>query len=217
MSISLLLFKTTCHICRTKDEHLATLEEKQQQFNSFFLIAFPIKANLLPLDDAQLHHSYDDFETNMPYAFKIAGEMSEIQSQALKPLRNLGDKLTELVDYLQFQAQKIDLMMSYILQQQDEPQYQAQAIKFGGGGVIVSQREHVDLGSKTAIKMFLETESAAIYCYAEAIACEQIDDCYEVSYVYTHIREQDQELLVRASLHLQTQALRKVKEKNKAQ
>jgi hypothetical protein len=55
----------------------------------------------------------------------------------------------------------------------------------------------------------LEAEAAAIYCIAEVIEVEQVDDLFHTSYVYTHIREQDQELLVRASLHLQTSQLRK--------
>ncbi len=193
---------------------MATLEEKQAQFNSFFLIAHPVKANLLPLNDHQLKHNYDDFIEHMPYAFKIAGEMSEVQTKALKPLRELGDKLQDLVDFLNFQSKKIDLMMSYILQQQDDEQYKAQIVKFGGGGVIIKTLEPVIVGSKCVLKIFLESESAAIFCYAEAIEYEQIDSFHHTSFVYTHIREQDQELLVRASLHLQTQALRALKEKN---
>ena len=58
------------------------------------------------------------------------------------------------------------------------------------------------------VKVFLEKEAAAIFCLAEVIDVEVIDDLYHVSYVYTHIRDQDQELLVRASLHLQTSQLR---------
>ncbi|MDT0594169.1 PilZ domain-containing protein [Glaciecola petra] len=189
---------------------MPTLEEKIEQFNEFYLIPFNIKVNVLPCDKEPSSISMADFENSMPYAFKIAGEMAEIQSQTLKPLRNLGDKLNDLVDYLQFQAKKIDLMMSYILQQQDDPKYRQTAIKFGGGGVIVRQNNKVDLGETRVIKLFLESESAAIYCLAEAIVCEQInEEQTDISYVYTHIRERDQELLVRASLHLQTQTLRK--------
>lgn len=200
---------------------MPTLEEKREQFSAFYLIAHPIKANVLPMSDEMANYSLHDFEDNMPYAFKIAGEMSEIQSQTLKPLRNLGEKLEDLVDYLQFQAQKIDLMMSYILQQQDDVEYQAKATKFGGGGVIIEHStDHDDkisvpaIGDKRAIKLFLESESAAIYCFAEVIDIEQTEASCLASYVYTHIREQDQELLVRASLHLQTAALRKQNRKN---
>lgn len=188
---------------------MQSIEQKRDQFAAFYSIAHPIKANILPCSRAQAESSMQEFEDNMPYAFKIAGEMAEIQSQTLKPLRNLGDKLDDLVAYLQFQAKKIDLMMSYILQQQDQVEHQASAIKFGGGGVVVEQPDLPEIGQAQIIKLFLVTESAAIYCFAEVIDVEPTASGANVTYIYTHIREQDQELLVRASLHLQTAALRK--------
>lgn len=189
---------------------MSTLDTKKEQFSAFYLIAHSVKANVIDIGPEQVAQSNAEFEQNMPYAFRIAGEMAEIQSQTLKPLRGLGDKMEDLVAYLQFQAKKIDLMMSYILQQQDEVEYRANAVKFGGGGCIIAHNDDVQLGETKAIKLFLETESAAIYAYGEAIESVKQGDQYHVSYVFTHIRAQDQELLVRASLHLQTHALRAV-------
>jgi len=189
---------------------LSSIETKKEQFNAFYLIAYPIKANVVDLTPTQSTQTLAVFKQEMPYAFRIAGEMAEIQSSTLKPLRALGDKLEDLVSYLQFQSKKIDLMMSYILQQQDEPENRATATKFGGGGCIIEHKKAVDIGTSKAIKLFIESESAAVYAYAEAIESTPVIDGFETSYVFTHIREQDQELLVRASLHLQTQALRAV-------
>lgn len=185
-----------------------SLEEKKQRFESFFLIKHPTKVNVSVVDGKQAMQTMQEFESNMPYAFKIASELSEIESQALKPLRSMGEKLDELVNYLQLQARKIDLMMSYILIQQDDENSRAEAVKFGGGGIIVGHSSAIDIGTTAEVKIFLEQEAAAIYCLAEVINVEAVDDLYHVSYVYTHIREQDQELLVRASLHLQTHQLR---------
>ena len=186
-----------------------SLAEKKQKFASFFLISHPTKVNVCAVSANAAQQSMEEFESNMPYAFRIASELSEIESQALKPLRSMGEKLDELVNYLQLQARKIDLMMSYILIQQDDEQHRAEAVKFGGGGLIVSQTNAVEVGLVAEVKVFLEKEAAAVFCLAEVIEVEAVDDLYHVSYVYTHIRDQDQELLVRASLHLQTSQLRK--------
>jgi hypothetical protein len=188
--------------------HLNSLEDKKKRFESFFLINHPTKVNISVVDAEQATQSMEEFESNMPYAFKIAAELSEIESQALKPLRSMGEKLEGLVNYLQLQARKIDLMMSYILIQQDDENKRAEAVKFGGGGIIVSQTSPMEIGILAEVKIFLEKEAAAIYCLAEVIEVDIADDLYHVSYVYTHIRDQDQELLVRASLHLQTSQLR---------
>ena len=202
--------RVTAH--NIKEVALLSLELKKEQFSAFYLIAHPVKANVLTISPEQYAYSLREFEEHMPYAFKMAGEMAHIQSQTLKPLRSLGDKLEDLVTYLEFQAKKIDLMMSYILQQQDEPKYQANASKFGGGGCVISQPTAGEIGSVNAIKLFLESESAAIYAFGEVIDVVKSAHGYDLSYVFTHIRAQDQELLVRASLHLQTQTLRAMHE-----
>lgn len=192
---------------------LQNFEQQKEQFDSFFLINYPIPVNLIPATDEQSKQSQEAFEETMPYAFKIAAELSEIESQALKPLRSLGDKLNDLVSFLQMQSRKIDLMMSYILLNEDDPEFKATAIKFGGGGLVVEHPRPFDIGDSFTVKIFLEKEAAAVYCQAQVIESVAKDDLFEVSYVYTHIREQDQELLVRASLHLQTNQLKKNKQK----
>jgi hypothetical protein len=194
---------------------LSSLDSKKEQFNAFYLIDHCVKANVESISQAQHSQNQTEFEQSMPYAFRMAGEMAEIQSQTLKPLRGLGEKMEDLVAYLQFQAKKIDLMMSYILQQQDEPEKRVNASKFGGGGCIISHPQNINIGDLKAIKLFIESESAAIYAYGEAIDSIKINDNYHVSYVFTHIREQDQELLVRSSLHLQTNKLRSASSKQK--
>ena len=190
---------------------LSDLDSKREKFSSFFLIEHPITINIVPISPDIPKIDMKDFQKNMPYAFRIGAEMSEIESQALRPFRNMGEKFEELIDYLQLQARKMDLMMSYILQQQDEPEYRTTTQKFGGGGLSVYSADSVNIGDCVEVKLFLEDEAAAVFTYAEAINCEKIEDSYLVDYYFTHIREQDQELLVRASLHLQTKQLRKQK------
>lgn len=185
-----------------------TLAEKQAQFDEYFMIAHDIPVNVQPVADEAVPAAAD-LDNSMPYAFRIAGEMAAIEAQALRPFRNLGDHAAALTEYLNHQARKIDLMMSYILQQQDDETCRFNTTRFGGGGLIVQSSSPFEPGTKAELKVFLNQEAAAIYCFGEVIACEAQEDGYHVSFIFCSIREQDQELLVRASLHLQTQQLRK--------
>lgn len=186
-----------------------TLAEKQAQFEEFFLIAHAIKVNVSFVEADTVLPDTDELESAMPYAFRIASEMASIEAQALRPLRNLSDHASDLADYLNHQARKIDLMMSFILQQQDEPENRFSTIKFGGGGIIINSPSPFEVGSVAELKLFLDQEAAAIFCFGEVIACQQEADDYHIAFIFNRIREQDQELLVRASLHLQTLQLRK--------
>lgn len=188
-----------------------TLAEKQQQFNEFFLISHVLKVNIATLDGSFVLPDIEKLEDQMPYAFRIASEMATLESQALMPLKNLSNHASDLVNFLSHQSRKIDLMMSYILQQQDDPNLRYESVKFGGGGIVVKHTQPIDVGTIAELKLFVAEEAAAIFCYGEVITCQQESDGYHIAFIFTRIREQDQELLVRASLHLQTQQLRKRK------
>ncbi|MBU2978959.1 PilZ domain-containing protein [Alteromonas sp. C1M14] len=186
-----------------------TLADKQAQFDEFFMIAHDLPINIVPLDGSTPVPDSHELENAMPYAFRIAGEMASIEAQALRPLRHLGEQAAALTEYLNHQARKIDLMMSYILQQQDDEQRRFKSVKFGGGGVVVESPTPFEIGTNAELKLFLSEEAAAVYCFGEVITCQQEEDSYHIAFIFRSIREQDQELLVRASLHVQTQQLRK--------
>ncbi|MBD3584857.1 PilZ domain-containing protein [Salinimonas sp. HHU 13199] len=186
-----------------------SLEEKKAQFDEFYVINHELKANIKPLGSDEVLPAYSELEDSMPYAFRIASEMSALDAAALRPLRGLSDHASALADYLNHQSKKIDLMMSYILHQQDEPEYRFLTVKFGGGGIVIHSPSPLKVGTAAQIKLFLSEEAAAIFCYGEVITCQQNEDDYHIAFIFTRIREQDQELLVRASLHLQTLQLRK--------
>lgn len=185
-------------------------EEKLAQFNEYFTIKHQLNVNVIPLPDGHELPEVDDIIKHMPYAFRMAGEIATLETKALRPLRNLGDHAAELAEYLNHQSKKIDLMMSYVLHQQDDHSHRYASIEFGGGGVSVTSDEPFEPGTNHQLKLFIEEEATAVFCYGEVVACEETDDQqHRVTFIYSRIREQDQELLVRASLHLQTRLLKK--------
>jgi hypothetical protein len=186
-----------------------SLDEKKAQFDEYFSIASGINVNVRPLEDNEAVPDEEGIEEAMPYAFRIASEMATIEAQAIRPLRNLGDHAESLADFLNHQSRKIDLMMSFVLHQQDEEAQRYRSVKYGGGGVIIESASPLDIGTTAELKLFLDAEAAAIFCYGEVITCESVEDSYHIAFIFSAIREQDQELLVRASLHVQTQQLRK--------
>lgn len=186
-----------------------SLEQKKAQFDEYFSINHSINVNAKILPASTSIPDESSIEDVMPYAFKIASEMATIEAQALRPLRHLSDHAESLADYLNHQARKIDLMMSFILHQQDEADFRFQTVTFGGGGIVISSDSEMNIGDKAELKLFLDQEAAAIFCFGEVISCEKKDAAFEVAFIFSSIREQDQELLVRASLHIQTQQLRK--------
>jgi len=191
--------------------HNLTLEQKHQQFDEFFMIKHNIPVNIRVLEDDFLLPEIDDLHQHMPYEFQIASELSGIDTKALRPLRRLGEHAVELAEFLNHQSRKIDLMMSLILQQHSKHEHTMQSLKFGGGGILLENENELPVGAIIELKLFLREEASAIFCFAEVIACKPVDDTYHISLIFTRIREEDQDLLVKASLHLQAANLRKRK------
>jgi hypothetical protein len=187
----------------------STLEQKHEQFNEFFMIKHSLPVNIKRLDKSFTLPDTEQLHNHMPYVFQVASELAEIEAKALRPLRSLGEHAIELADFLNHQSRKIDLMMSLILQQQSDPQDNFSSTQFGGGGISVLTDTKIEVGEYLELKIFLREEASAIFCYAETINCEATPDGFLTSMIFSRIREEDQDLLVKASLHLQAANLRK--------
>ena len=94
-------------------------EQKLTKYNEFFSIEHEFSINILPVEE-HMGVSYEQFLANMPTPFKMASDMSTIDQAALRPLQALSGSAAQLVDYLNHQSKKIDLLIGYILSQQDE-------------------------------------------------------------------------------------------------
>lgn len=189
---------------------MATSEDKTKlaQFDEFFSIDYRFNINALALSSAHLP-SYEQFLNDMPTPFKIASEISTLDQSALRPLQAVAGVASQLMEYLNHQAQKMDLLVGYILSQQDNDNERYQAVKFGGGGIIFqSENESAfNLGDYLELKLFFTEDNSAIYCLGEIVASEPTEKHMQYKVVFHHIREEDREALVRLSLHQQSKQL----------
>lgn len=186
------------------------LAQKQADFSAFFMLEHSININVVWLDT---EHDIPDMallQTSIPEAFAIANEAADLKTKALRPIPSLGEQGEALVAYLTLQSRKMDLLLSTILQQLDDPKDRFHTSRFGAAGCHVTMPNSVEIGTYVQLKMFIPEEAAAVFCYAQVIGCDLLpdSDVYEVSLLYTVIRELDQEVLVRCTMHLQTQQLK---------
>lgn len=187
--------------------------EKLSEFEAYFQIDESIRVNLLMVDDEQVPRSQLALEDDIPALFKLANEVSELEQSSLRPLRNLGDVAQELAAFLQAQSRKIDLIMTHILASEQAQDSAVECDSYGGGGIRFTSSEVHSIGQKFRTKLFLHHEASAVYCYTEVVAVKKIDhNHYQYKLLFVSIRNADQELIVRASLHAQTRQLKKRQE-----
>lgn len=192
--------------------------EKYQQLTEYFQIDYRANAAIIPVKTLP---DPDRFEQETPILFRLASEIATLEQSALRPLRHLGDVANELHDYLKIQSRKIDLMMSYILSQEDSDDVRYSTTKLGGGGFSFRSKNSFSLGDLAQVRLYLHDEAAAVYCFGEVVRVEEIDNHhaedseeditpeYLVFILFNLIKDEDREILVRASLHAQTKQLKR--------
>jgi hypothetical protein len=192
-------------------------DKKSAKFDEFFSINYPFNVNATIIDTYS-PISYQGFMNTMPMPFKMASESITLDQAALRPLQTIGSVAGQLVDYLHHQAQKIDLLVSYILSEQDVEKQRYQGTHFGGGGIIFKSKNNFTVGQFIELKIFLLDDNCAIYCCGEIISAN-IENAELTNYkvIYHHIREEDREILVRCSLHQQSKQLQVLAQQRNAE
>ena len=187
----------------------------KDQYNDYFIIEHDIRINVKPFSDEEPDEH--GFERLIPEPFLMAGEQVMLEQSALKSLNRLGDLAEELAIYLRIQARKIDSMMRYILLMQDDPQYRCFSHSYGGSALCFDHATEFTEGQLLEVKMFLEHNDGAVFTLVRVIGVEQVGDKFRIRTTYTRLREQDRELIVRASLHQQSRQLKRKAEQRMSQ
>ncbi|MCG6200487.1 PilZ domain-containing protein [Psychromonas antarctica] len=173
--------------------------------NEYFLVNHQLAINVELLQNGENVPELDQFVLQIPAPFRMASDLANIDVQALHSLKLNNDTTQALWFYLQAQNQKINTLLTYVLSQQDEKQFHYQATAFSAGCCIFNCAEsQFSLNQNVRLKIFIPEESAAIYCYASVTAINN----NHVELTYQQIREEDRELLIRTSLHIQSKQLK---------
>lgn len=192
-----------------------TLQQLTDAYQDYFSVEHSININVRALtgdlpSDAEL-------EQAIPQPFMLASEVSSLNTPALRSLNRLGELAEELANYLQYQARKVDLLLHYVLQQQDQPGERYTTQSYSGSGCCFLADKTFEPLQTVEIKLFLANNDGAVFCYGQVISCEATNNLFQIKVVFSRMREEDRELLVRASLHQQSRLLKQKAEQRQQQ
>lgn len=182
------------------------LQSLTDAYNDYFSVVHDITVNYKVLDSGL--PSEHDFIASIPEPFLLAGEMGNLNMSALRALNRIGELADELANYLQQQARKIDLLLHYVLRQQDNAEHRQYTLSYGGAGLCLQSPRALPLLAIVELKVFLAENEGAVYCLGQVISAAQQEDGWQIKVVFRRIRDQDRELIVRASLHQQSRQLK---------
>ena len=179
----------------------------------FFSVTHATPVNVIPMP-ADFHlPTLEALDPDLPEPFRIASAITSIDLVSSRLLRNQNESMHDLVEIINQQSRKIDMIMGFVLAAQDHPEHRFHTLRFGAGQLtyLPPPQGHGDppqLHQIVRPKIFLREEASAVYCYGEVKQREPGEHGTHVVLDYVRIREDDRELLVRASLHVQSKQLK---------
>lgn len=179
----------------------------------FFSVTHATPVNVIPMPGDFHLPSLEALEAELPEPFRIASTITSIDMVTSRLLRNQSESMHDLVEIINQQSRKIDMIMGYVLSVQDHPEHRFHTLRFGAGQLTYlhprqGHGEAPHLHQIVRLKIFLREEASAIYCYGQVKQLEPSEHGTQVVLDYVRIREDDRELLVRASLHIQSKQLK---------
>jgi hypothetical protein len=183
-----------------------TLQQLEDAYQDYFSVEHAISINARPLDISLPDEA--SLLSAIPAPFLMASEAGNLSNSALRSLNRLGELAEELAYYLQQQSRKIDLLLHYVLQQQDSSGHRYLTRSYGGSGCCFLADTAMQPLQVLELKIFLANNDGAVFCYGQVLSCESAAEHWQIKVVFNRIREEDRELIVRASLHQQSRLLK---------
>lgn len=175
----------------------------------FFTVQHAMKANIEPLAKDYTLPSLDNLEAETPTPFIVASEFSRLdplQESARAELNS--SELRHVIELLDTQNAKLNLLLGYMLSQQDDSRYAVTTESFGASRFTYRTDKALAIDTPVRAKLFLEHPAAAIYCYGQITQCEARSSDFLIEVKFTRIKDTDQDILIRAALHQQQKLLR---------
>jgi adenine C2-methylase RlmN of 23S rRNA A2503 and tRNA A37 len=175
----------------------------------YFTVHYGLTVNIEPLDGEPCLPSIERFESEIPTTFIVASEFSQLDQlndSARQELKSSDFK--HVIQLLDTQNSKLNLLLSFMLSQQDEPQFRHKTISFGASQLSFMTTQPIAINAYVRAKIFLEHPPAAIYCYGKVVDNIAEEQQNRITIKYELLRDVDQDLLIRAALYQQQKLLR---------
>lgn len=194
------------------------------EFADYFQIEHQTTVNLVPFSGPL--PDQDGFLRLIPDAFKMTSELSQLNNSSIRTFNAVKDLSADLAHYLQQQARKLDALTHYVLRSQDDPKQRFHTFSYGGSGVQVWMDEAVEQGQVYEVKLFLDNNDGALFCLGQVLEVveqhlstpeAEPKPGYLVKILFRRIRDEDRDMVVRASLHEQSRQLKRKAEQRQQQ
>lgn len=183
----------------------------------YFRVNDSVRVSIRPVAEAQLESLVERMEQNFSNGFTVMSSLVAISAEMAVSMRRIENSDPDVAAYLKALDRKIEVLgRAFISQESDLLEEPAHPVNLSGGGMGILLNECYEPGQVLEVKMLLFPSFTGVLMYGTVVDCEPIDErdrnsgySYRTRLAFTHMREQDRDLLIRHVLRCQSNALRR--------
>lgn len=185
---------------------------------NYFRIDDTVRLSLTRVPDDQLEARVDRLDHDLAGNFTVMSSLAAITAQMTMGLRRIESRDPDLAAYLRAIDQKIEVIgRAFIAEESEVIAEHAVPVNLSAGGMCVGAHDAFAPGTHVEIRMLLFPSFTGLMIYGTVIdstapTSQDSEDAQTfeqlVRVEFTHIREQDRELLIRHLLRRQSDQLR---------
>ncbi len=194
-----------------------TKELTQDDRREYFRVHDSIRIDLRVVPEDQLDRLDEQLQQASAGGFTVMSSMAAISAEMTISMRRIEQSDPDVATYLKALDQKIEVLGRAIAVQEsrmrDAPAYPV-SLSAGGMGILIDRE--FEPGQVLEIRMLLFPSLTGVVTYASVIECGPADEKegdtdyrFYLRLAFTHMREQDRDLLIRHALRCQSNALRR--------
>lgn len=183
----------------------------------YFRVDDAVRLHIRKVPTEDLDDLLDRLEHNIADNFTVMSSLAAISAEMAVSMRRIENREPDIAAYLKAIDRKIEVLgRTFIASDSDLVAEHAHPVNLSAGGMGMLVNEQYAAGDAIEIKMLLFPSFTGVLIYGTVIDCIPLDAqsaregySYRMRIEFTHLRDQDRDVLIRHILRCQGSELRK--------
>jgi len=142
----------------------------------------------------------------------LVNELEKMREVSRIHFRHVEKEQPEVARYLAHIDSKIDLIAQHVMMESDGLFVKrTQEVNISGSGLAFTVKDDLPVGRSIELKFVLKPSLASIQTYSKIISCEPHAEQFRVAVEFTHLNDDDRDLLIRHVVKKQMNDIREHK------
>ena len=190
-------------------------KQSDDERREYFRIDDAVRLSVKRIPDEELEERISRLEKNLSGGFSVMSSLASISAEMAASMHRVEQMDPDLACYLKAIDKKIEILgRAFLAQESDLSDEQATPVNLSAGGVSLGVNEKYEENQPVEVKMLLFPSFTGILTYGTVVDCIATDGAesgytYRMRVEFTHMSDQDRDIVIRHVIRRQSSSLRR--------